>query len=469
MRKQFFLTLKMLVALTMLAATTGILTNSYAKTELRPSLFPNPNNLVAYYAFDATPVEQGKLRLTDFTNNANVVVVFEGTIFELGDPTHYGSSASYILNIQGGPYTTYQQIIDDIRALRARGVKVLMNVDDAPAWQTTTPFTDYTGAPKNYLEYAALVNQMAQNVPFDGIALDVEHFTGPANQNFINLVREFGKYFGPRSSNPGGTLYTAAIYSGAQAGDAIGKDTTTASYFNFVEDMGYFQNYQTRFNNYANVIGAGKVMDGFSHQMNSLNDALAYCAWAKPKPAAGVMVFAGNVNKPYTDQILACMSGSPTATPTRTPTRTSTGVQNTLTPTRTPTRTATSGLSATPTRTPTRTATLGGPTATPTRTPTVGGPTNTPTRTPTPGGGSACSPVTSTITAPFVYDGAGTFCWQSNNLGTYINSWNMTSLTVNGVNFTNLYVPAGSYPPQISGYWYVGYNGPYAWSHFEAK
>ncbi len=82
--------------------------------------------------------------------------------------------------------------------------------------------------------------------------------------------------------------------------------------------------------------------------------------------------------------------------------------------------------------------------------------------------GTACSPVNATIAAPFYFDGAGTFCWQSNNLGAYINSWNLTSLTVNGVNFTNVYVAAGSYPAQISGYWYVAYNGPYAWSHFEA-
>jgi hypothetical protein len=263
----------------------------------------NPNNKVAYYAFDATPVGQGKLSLTDFTNAANIVVVFEGSIFELGDPTHYGNSSSYILNIPGGPYKTYQQIINDIHTLRSRGVHVIMNVDDAPSWQTTTPFTDYQGVKKTYTEYAALVNQMAKAVPFDGIALDVEHFSGAANQNYINLIREFGKYFGPESSNPNNTLYTAAIYSGAQSGNSIGKNAATAAYFNFVMDMGYSQNYQTRFNNYASVIGPGKVMDGFSHQLSPISNALAYCTWAYPK-AAGVMVFAGNVNKDYTDQIL---------------------------------------------------------------------------------------------------------------------------------------------------------------------
>ncbi len=110
-------------------------------------------------------------------------------------------------------------------------------------------------------------------------------------------------------------------------------------------------------------------------------------------------------------------------------------------------------------------------TSTPVRTATPGsGPTSTPVRTPTPSGtGSTCSPVTSTITAPFSFDGAGTFCWQSTSLGSYINSWNTTSVTINGVNATNLYVASGSYPAKINGFWYVSYNSSVAWGHFEAK
>jgi hypothetical protein len=147
--------------------------------------------------------------------------------------------------------------------------------------------------------------------------------------------------------------------------------------------------------------------------------------------------------------------------------------------TSTPTRTFTPPPGNTPTRTRTPTT---GPSLTPTRTPTTGGPTPTPSagasRTPTQGvatatsttpPGGTCSPVTATITAPFTKDGAGAFCWQSSNLGAYINSWNLTSLTVNGVNETNLYVAAGSLPAKINGYWYVSYNSAVAWGHFEAK
>lgn len=144
------------------------------------------------------------------------------------------------------------------------------------------------------------------------------------------------------------------------------------------------------------------------------------------------------------------LDGGPVPTPTRTPATISTA---------TPTRTATPVLTSTPTRTATRT---------PTGMPAI---TSTPTRTPTQGtGGSTCSPVGATITAPFVRDGAGTFCWRSNNLGTYINSWNLASLTVNGVNFTNRYVFTSNLPAKMpDGYWYIAYTGNFAWSHFEAK
>ena len=116
-----------------------------------------------------------------------------------------------------------------------------------------------------------------------------------------------------------------------------------------------------------------------------------------------------------------------------------------------------------PTTTPVRTAT-------PFRTATQGAATATPIRTATQGGtGSTCSPVNAIITAPFVKDGAGTFCWQSSNLGGFINSWNLTSLTVNGINYINVWASTSSLPAKINGFWYVGYTSTVAWGHFEAK
>jgi mannan endo-1,4-beta-mannosidase len=123
----------------------------------------------------------------------------------------------------------------------------------------------------------------------------------------------------------------------------------------------------------------------------------------------------------------------------------------------TPTRTPTGGPTATRTKTPTS-----GPSLTPTRTPTQGtGP--TPTRTLTPNG--TCT----TITAPFTYDGSGTLCWQIATIPSYINSWNTTSVTVNGVNETNLYVATGSLPAKVNGLWTINYSASVSWAHLEAK
>jgi hypothetical protein len=153
--------------------------------------------------------------------------------------------------------------------------------------------------------------------------------------------------------------------------------------------------------------------------------------------------------------------------PTNTPIPPTATLPAQFTPTRT--RTATAGPSATRTRTsttgpsPTRSpgTPTSGPSATRTNTPVI---TNTPTTTV-----GACSPVTSIITIPFTFDGAGTFCWQAASLGAFINSWNTNSVSVNGMNATNVYVASGSYPAKINNNYYVSYNSAVAWGHFEAK
>ena len=181
-------------------------------------------------------------------------------------------------------------------------------------------------------------------------------------------------------------------------------------------------------------------------------------------------------NEPSTSSITSTPVN--TATRTSTPTMTNTPLPNTLTPTRT--NSPTTG----PSLTPTRTFTPGAVTSTPTRTSTPGAVTNTPTQTvgasptrtatapvgtPTSSGTGACSPVTSTITAPFSFDGVGTFCWQASTLATYINSWNTTSVSVNGTSYNNVYAAVSSLPAKINGFWYISYNSTVAWGHFEAK
>jgi len=78
---------------------------------------------------------------------------------------------------------------------------------------------------------------------------------------------------------------------------------------------------------------------------------------------------------------------------------------------------------------------------------------------------AGCSSLTVTA-SPFTKDGAAEVCFQVPCMGSYINSWNMDSVTVNGTSFTNVY--ASSYPAAASdGKYYIYYKGSYAWSHFE--
>ena len=317
MKKQIFAAM-LLIAMSIFSCTKmGVKNNdaplftntaSVLQAQLAPAALPAaPNNKIAYYAFDATPTGSPvvNLPLTSFANSANEVVLFEGTAWEMADSVHYGSSTAYILTVNPH-YHSYKSIIADVRTLQARGVKVLMNVDDATSWNTTTPFTTYNGTRLTYTQFAAFVKTcVIDSLHFDGIALDVEHLgSTAANTNYTNLIKAFGSWFGPLSSNSTTTVYTAAIYDGAQAGFAIGQSTSVAQYLNFVEDQGYFENNTTRFNRWATHIGDSKTMIGVSKQYNSLSNATTAAAFEPTGGTkAGIMVFAGNVDSSYTNTI----------------------------------------------------------------------------------------------------------------------------------------------------------------------
>jgi len=84
------------------------------------------------------------------------------------------------------------------------------------------------------------------------------------------------------------------------------------------------------------------------------------------------------------------------------------------------------------------------------------------------GGGETCSPVDASISAPFTQNGAGEYCWTATSCN-YINSWNLSSLTINGENFTNKWASSSNLPAKINGNWYIHYEGNYNWSHFELR
>lgn len=76
-----------------------------------------------------------------------------------------------------------------------------------------------------------------------------------------------------------------------------------------------------------------------------------------------------------------------------------------------------------------------------------------------------CSPATA-ISGLFAKDGTGNLCWQTNSLCSYINSWNLTTLEVNGTAYTNVYV-AGSAIAPVNGTYTIHYVSTVAWGHFE--
>lgn len=64
-----------------------------------------------------------------------------------------------------------------------------------------------------------------------------------------------------------------------------------------------------------------------------------------------------------------------------------------------------------------------------------------------------------TLIPPFVFNGAGEFCFEADSLGENINSWNIDgSLELNGVNIKNIWVGSGSYPAPIGGKYYLYYK-----------
>jgi hypothetical protein len=284
----------------------GVLGLNAFLTEAYSSNLPEVGkNKVAYYAFDATPVEQGVLSLTTFTDNANIVVVFEGTLWELADTANYSTGA-----MRNAVYSSKKQIINDIQTLRKKGVLVLMNVDDAASWSTPTPFTTWNGKKLNYKQFAAFVDSCVTAVGLDGISLDVEH-KAVDNADYRNLIKELGSYFGPLSASPLSKIYTGAFYtSQLTAPGTIFREAALGQYLNFVMDMGYKHDNVERFNFWAGTLGNSKVMDGMSHQYNTQSNAVAWAAWHPAPDKAGVMVFAANVNKPYSDSIFAAIGGA---------------------------------------------------------------------------------------------------------------------------------------------------------------
>lgn len=71
------------------------------------------------------------------------------------------------------------------------------------------------------------------------------------------------------------------------------------------------------------------------------------------------------------------------------------------------------------------------------------------------------------ITVPFSQNGAGEYCWVTSDEISYINSWVMDLVEINGFDYTNSW--SDQMPDSIDGNYYIRYVGSYSWSHFEVN
>ena len=78
---------------------------------------------------------------------------------------------------------------------------------------------------------------------------------------------------------------------------------------------------------------------------------------------------------------------------------------------------------------------------------------------------TVCSPATA-ISVPYAKDGVGDVCVVATSLCTYINSWNLTTLEVNGTSYLNTYVAASAIAP-LNGSYTIHYVSTVSWGHFE--
>jgi uncharacterized protein YjdB len=83
--------------------------------------------------------------------------------------------------------------------------------------------------------------------------------------------------------------------------------------------------------------------------------------------------------------------------------------------------------------------------------------------------GGSVTPCDNPVTAslPLTQNGAGEYCWVTSGTITYVNSWNMQLVEINGVDYTNKW--SNSMPARIDGNYYIHYKANVAWAHLEVN
>ncbi|GAA5024998.1 hypothetical protein GCM10011506_09110 [Marivirga lumbricoides] len=80
------------------------------------------------------------------------------------------------------------------------------------------------------------------------------------------------------------------------------------------------------------------------------------------------------------------------------------------------------------------------------------------------GGNETCQNPTS-VSVPFTKEGVDEACFETSGNISFVNSWSVDLLEINGVDFTNKW--SNSMPAKIDGKYYIRYSSTVGWGHFE--
>ena len=190
-----------------------------------------------------------------------------------------------------------EEIRAGVKALQARGVKVVMSINGKPNW------IGHAGGWDNLDSIAFAANVKAIVVDqwgLDGVDLDNEAASVIPGENFVQVVKALRKALGPDA------LLTLPVFLGPKRDAYLSQVRQEIS---FVSTMGYWSGFDIqlmRFDKYAALVGPEKVAIGVADAANSgQNTAFSIvarlAAW-DPQSAhkAGIMLW--NLNPPSLEQ-----------------------------------------------------------------------------------------------------------------------------------------------------------------------
>jgi hypothetical protein len=149
------------------------------------------------------------------------------------------------------------------KALQARGVKVVMSVSGNPKW----PGHPTGWANLNPKVFAANAKKIVvDDWGLDGIDLDNEEFSLTPGQDFVDVIAELRKAFGPNA------LVTIPVFNGLPRDAYLSKAAPNLS---FVSTMAYWNDFDDQvalFEQYAALVGPEKVAIGVANAANPGQD-----------------------------------------------------------------------------------------------------------------------------------------------------------------------------------------------------